>query len=491
MLKKSINYSIIKKNNNGGRMLNNVDIEFIQRNIEVNIGIIKSIFIILCTYYTNFKLTNSKPEKITILLRDSVCIVIIAIICGLVKYGVNYFISLLSSTLILSIIFSKNNIKNGILTTVISLTINYIVSFVAVITDFIINLIINLENNYINLGIIIIMHVIVLWKLLKIKKLKYGLSFLKRDEENEYLDVLILNVSVTILFATILMVNSNIVLAMDTTLGIIMSTIIMFITIQKSLQLYYKQKLLIKELEETKKEREEIKKDRDNVEKENLEISKKRHTIIHKQKILEHKIEQLAMKSEIGKDEIGEVTERIKEIKTQISEKKEEIEPSKTGIAKIDDVIKYMQTECIKSNIEFELQIIGNIYHMTNNLIEVEDLETILADHITNAIIAINHTNNINRGILVRLGEIEGIYSIYIYDTGIEFEQETLSKLGKEPSTTHASEGGTGMGFMNTFDTLRKYKASLIIKQIGKPNAENFTKAIIIKFDQRCEFKII
>ena len=119
-----------------------------------------------------------------------------------------------------------------------------------------------------------------------------------------------------------------------------------------------------------------------------------------------------------------------------------------------------------------------------------EDLETLLADHIKNAIIAINHTDNVNRSILVRLGEIDGIYSVYIYDSGIEFEKETLENLGKKPSTTHKDEGGTGMGFMNTFDTLRKCNASLVIEEFGKPDKDNYTKSIMIKFDNKNEFKI-
>lgn len=113
-----------------------------------------------------------------------------------------------------------------------------------------------------------------------------------------------------------------------------------------------------------------------------------------------------------------------------------------------------------------------------------------LADHIKDAIIAINHTDNINRSILVRLGEIDGIYSLYIYDSGVEFEKETLSKLGKKPITTHADEGGTGMGFMNTFDTLNKYKASLVINELSEPNKDNYTKVLIFKFDKKNEFKI-
>ena len=47
------------------------------------------------------------------------------------------------------------------------------------------------------------------------------------------------------------------------------------------------------------------------------------------------------------------------------------------------------------------------------------------------------------------------------------------------------------MGFMNSFDTLRRNKASLVIKELGKPSQENYTKIIMFKFDNKNEFKVI
>lgn len=46
------------------------------------------------------------------------------------------------------------------------------------------------------------------------------------------------------------------------------------------------------------------------------------------------------------------------------------------------------------------------------------------------------------------------------------------------------------MGFMNTFETLQKYKASLEIEEYSKPNKDNYTKAINIKFDNENNYKI-
>ncbi len=472
-------------------MLNGIDTSYMQNNVEINISIIKTVFIILCTYYTNFRITNTKLELSFKLLYKYIYIVVIAIICGLIKYGLNYFISLICSILIVSIIFSENNnMLNALWTTIISLAINYVISFCTIIISFIVNVIIQINDNYVNLGIIIVSHIALLYNVLKMKRLKYGLSFLKGSKENDYIDILVLNVSVTILVSTIIIVNSSIILARDLAPGLIISVIIMIITIKKTLQLYYKQKLLVQELNETKQELIETKKELKQLEEENLNFSKKSHTLAHRQKSLEHKILELTTKSEISTEEVGEVESKLEEIKKDLYKETAVVELTKTEIVEIDDMLKYMQAECIKNKIGFELQIAGNIHYMTNNFISKEDLEILLADHIKDAIIAINHTDNINRGILVRLGEIDGIYSLYIYDSGVEFEIETLKNLGKEPSTTHADEGGTGMGFMNTFDTLRKYQASLTIKEINNPTKDNYTKVLIFKFDKKGEFQI-
>ena len=264
----------------------------------------------------------------------------------------------------------------------------------------------------------------------------------------------------------------------------------MYITIEKSLNLYYKQKLLVQELKETKEELIKSKTEIQELEAENLSFKKKSHSLTHQQKALEYKMQQILMQTEISQEQSAKVKSKLERIKKEIYKEQENIENDKTGIEEIDDMLKYMRSECNKNKIEFILKIKCNIHQMINNAISKEDLEILLADHIKNAIIAINHTNNINKTIMVKLGKENSIYKLEIYDSGIEFEQETLKKLGKIPSTTHADEGGTGMGFMNTFETLRKYKASLIIEEYGKPNKDNYTKLLSIKFDKKNEFKI-
>lgn len=452
---------------------------------------LKICFMSTVTCYTAYKLTDNiimfKKKLIKIIIIN----IVISYITTIIRYIFNLFISDICLIFILGCmqsIINKQKIGYSILLITIALAINYIILFLTTVLTFPINIFYNIKNDYINLMLIIIIYLILICLLFKIKKFKHGFLFLKRNIENEYIEIWVLNISSIILFSSIIFNSSNFQITRKLFIGFIIFSIIMFITIQKSLQLYYKQRLLVQDLEETKKELEDKKKEIKQLEQENLNFSKTSHSIAHKQKVLEYKLNELALKNEIA-EEI-DVKNRLNNITKQISEEPE-IEIPKTNISEIDDMLNYMKSECIKNKIKFEVQLNGNIYQMINNHITKEELEILIADHVKNAIIAVKCSNNSNRSILVRIGKIDGQYSIYIYDSGIEFEINTLHKLGKIPSTTHKESGGTGMGFMNTFDTLKKHKASITINEYGKPAKDNYTKVIMIVFNKKDEFNII
>lgn len=353
---------------------------------------------------------------------------------------------------------------------------------------FLINAIIGIQNDTINLILIYIINFILLFSMFKIKRLKNGFTFIKKNLSNEYFDILILNISVVILFSAIIFSHYDILLTTSLFIGLFIFAIIMFITIQKSLTLYYKHNLLVKEINDTKLELDNKNKEIEKLENENLELSKTSHSIAHKQRALEFKLNELMLNTEIA-DEL-DIRTKLEDISKQCFSNSTVSKLPRTEILEIDDMLKFLQHECLDNNIDFEVQLNGNIHHMINTFIPKEDLSILLADHIKNAIIAINNSDNINKSILVRLGLIDDYYSLYVYDSGIEFEPETLALLGKKPITTHADNGGTGFGFMNTFDTLKKYKASLIINELNPPCKDNYTKSIIVRFDGKNEFKV-
>ena len=456
------------------------------------VDIVKIFYICIFTYYINYKLIN-KRLNITVkkCLALIVGLIITSIICRIIKNILGFSYNIIFLILLISILFrilSKQRFAYSLLITIISLSINYIIFFMSTFVAFNIVLIFRIEKIYISLLLILGCYLSLIYIFTHIRRFKKGFIFLQKNMKNEYLDILILNVSIVILFCITILSNYNAVSSNTFGFSFIIFSIIMFITIQKSLQLYYKQKLQEREVEEIKEELKNKDKEIEELEKENLRLSKINHSIAHKQKSLEYELEQLLLKDNI--DDKNRIKEKIESISKEMQEDTASVELTKTNIDEVDNMLKYMQSECVKNKIDFQLQIHGNIHHMTNKYITKSDLEILLADHTKNAIIAINHSENINKSILVRIGLIDGFYSVYIYDSGIEFEIETLINLGNKPSTTHADDGGTGMGFMNTFDTLRKSKASLIIEEYGKPSKDNFTKVIKIIFDNKNEYKL-
>ena len=460
--------------------------------IENIVDIIKIIIISICTYYMNFKLIN---QKITMTIKDKllniISMITVGILCRITKSTLGYAYNMIIMILLITItfkIFAKHAFTYSLLITTISLSINYIIFIITVIISFLVIMFLNIKNVYIGLVFILAIYLVLIHIFYKINRFKNGLTFLQKNSKNEYIEILILDISIVIIFCVVIISNYDKLLSRRTGVSFIIFSIIMFITIQKSLQLYYKQKLQEREVEEIKEELKQKNKEIEKLEKENLKLNKKNHSIAHKQKLLEYELKQIALNNQI--EDENHLKDKIENLSKEMQNETVSIELTKTNVDAIDSMLKYMQSECVKNEIDFELQVNGNIHHMVNKHISKENLEILIADMIKNAIIAINHSKNINKSILVRLGLINGEYSLYIYDSGIEFEIDTLINLGIKPSTTHANDGGTGMGLLNTFDTLKKHKASLVIEEYGKPAEDNFTKVIKIIFDKENTYKI-
>lgn len=443
------------------------------------------------TYYFSLKIINYKLKNIKNFFIIVLSIIIISVLYIEIKTYLGFLYSTIFLILLLSFVlskFTKNTISYSIFLITLSLSINYAIFILAgSLTYFIIH-IMNLKNKSIAVIYVLIIYSICIYNFSKIKKFRRGFTFLQNDLTKDYISMSNLNISTIIIITIILLRDSTKADITKKVIFLFLIIIVMVITIKKSFELYYKQKLLIKDLDETKEELAKTKEELAKAEKENLEASKRSHSLVHRQKALEFQISELR-KSKNSKD-INKIKQDVENLSKELYGKEVMTQLSKTNIELIDNMFRYMQFECYKNEIRFDLQICGNIYKMINNVINKETLEILLADHIKNAIIAVKHSGNSNKSILVKLGKIGDCYGVCIYDSGIEFKEETFKTLGKKPSSTHLDEGGSGMGFLNTFDTLNKYKASLIINEIGMPCEENYTKVIMIKFDGKNEFKV-
>lgn len=455
------------------------------------INFFRFFFITIFILYSSLKLSNNKKLSLTsslLLLLISISFAFILSILS--KYYTNlYTIPILALfSFIMFFIIDNFNLLHSLLITAHSLCINLIIFFIATNLNYIISIFTHTSNYFISLLIIYISYIILLMLFFKIKKFRYGATFLRKTLDNDSLDFMFLNICIILFEFFVLLPRATYSFTVNIICSIIFFSILMAITIYKSFSLYYKHNLLVKELNDTKLELEKKDKEIERLEKENLEFSKTSHSIAHKQRVLEYKLNQLQLNTEFANE--LDLSDKLKEISDTYSSNVTNLTLPKTGIENIDDILEYMQSECTKNNINFELQLNGDIFSMVTTVINKEKLEILLADHIKNAIIAINSSENINKSILVRLGLINDIYSIYFYDSGIEFDENVLSSLGKEQITTHKDIGGTGCGFLNTFDTLKEFNASLEINEISSPCKDNYTKSIVIKFDGKNDFTI-
>lgn len=155
----------------------------------------------------------------------------------------------------------------------------------------------------------------------------------------------------------------------------------------------------------------------------------------------------------------------------------------------LDDLLRYFSEQCAEKNIDFNLKISGSIPFMTEHVIPQNKLETMIGDHLQDELIAVNTSAHPFRSILAVLGLVEDFYEFAIFDSGIPFEADTLIQLGTKRVTTHADTGGSGIGFMTTFDTMRKYGASLIIDE-KKTNNADYSKSVTIRFDGKHQYII-
>ena len=349
-------------------------------------------------------------------------------------------------------------------------------------------------TSIISILISLLIETVLIFLLFKIKRLKNGLPFLKNKKNDSYVDFFIFIISIDFLFIYFLMLNYDNISIKDTSIIITIFILVLSITLYKSFIIYQKQKLLEKTLKDYEQEIAESKNKFEILLKEKNNLVKANHEFYHRQQALNLKLDNLIKSNKtLFKEEYGSIIDRIdtlsKEYTTTISNTETQAILPKTNISEIDDMFIYMQNECKKNNIDFTLRLTSDIYQLINNIIPKNKFETLIGDLIRNSIIAINYSSNKNRAIMIILGIKDNTYEFSIYDTGIEFKIETLSKLGLEHATTHADTGGTGIGFITTFETLKYCNASLIITEFSDKNF-NYTKSITIKFDSKNNYII-
>ena len=470
---------------------------------EFCITFIKTFIFETCSTVVLFKSENrisiERYKKILILIINTIISITYASVYNifeLEKYNVpvtNFICYAIYTVSIYLIIESEKVVY--IVPVILSITMSYISLFISTIMNFFIwrNLPIDISKNtifeYITIGVI---QVLLVYLFFNIKRFKYGFSFLKEKKGNNTNKF---GVVIELAIIIISLLLSSYSRTVSKILAIILSLggIAMFEWIKKSITKYYKEKMKDRTVEIQQEQIKEKDKKIDDLQTELSKVLEINHKYNHRLSAMERAVIKLGNEMQANTEfaeEYGDILDSLSELSKEYKAEVESINKTsklpKTNIFSIDNLLDYMRQEAEKSKIEFKLEIEFDIKEIIENKIPKNKLETLLTDHIRDAIIAIENSENKNRKIEVKFSNKE-FYQVEFYDTGIEFEIETLLNLGLERTTTHKATGGTGIGFMTTFETLKECKASLEIEEF---NNKEYTKAVIIRFDGKNEYRI-
>lgn len=148
-----------------------------------------------------------------------------------------------------------------------------------------------------------------------------------------------------------------------------------------------------------------------------------------------------------------------------------------TGLLLLDSQLEVERELAALTGVAFDVIVIESPTVIIKDYpISQLELQRILGDLVRNAIHAVERSNAQFAKILLILGRTQQGYQIQLFDTGVPFPQEILSRFGQRGSTTD----GTGNGIADILEVLAKCNASLSIRQ---GDTGEYTKSITILFD--------
>lgn len=447
-------------------------------------------FTFVSSSYLFFKSQNTRPSKksiVLLLITNTVLSLFITII-----YDASAQLTRILSYFFISVILSlcvKGNKTKLIEISFISISFVHILKWLSLFISSILWLLSPISQSIFT-GIIGLLIVGLSVLFMNIRRFRKGFQFFQRDE----------NLGLGIAISGFVFILSSIdstkdyisdIIFMIMLFGIFISGFGIYLWIRKSINTHYREKLQLKSEEHYKAMLDEKEKYLEQLLKSNQYLSKVVHRDNHLMSALDFAIGRyLETESDAEKEQILREIQILSKERGELIRKEQlesKILPS-TGNLLIDSALNDMYVKAAARGINFILSVSEPVNYLVNNTISQTELQTLLCDHIKDAIIAIEHTDNANGRIMVSISMNSGIFDITVNDNGIDFEPYTLARLGIERTTTHTESGGSGIGFMTTFKTLQNCRASLIITEYE--NKTPFSKSVSFRFDGENRFII-
>lgn len=332
----------------------------------------------------------------------------------------------------------------------------------------------------------------------RIRRLKNGMTFLYQQDSNDtgaFISALLLMAA----SLSSIRKENDLIFALPI-FFIAICGLLLFFWWKKQLTQKYKNTLREKEFEYLSEEIESLQSELQKLKNDNEEMSK----IIHKDNKLIPAMElavremlalhQDASNTQGNTAQLSELTALSEQLELLSKDRKGILHVyessaanfASTGLARFDALLRYMKQKASEYDASFRFSLNANIQYLVKHITNEDDLCTLVADFTENAFIASKGQQT--RNVLVNIGIENNNYCLNVFDSGIPFEQATLSRLGKGRITTHADSGGSGIGMMTAFEIAHKYNASICIDE--SIHNEMYTKKVSVCFDGLNEFRV-
>lgn len=388
------------------------------------------------------------------------------------------------------LILNEYNIKENLVVGLISVCYAHILKYISYfLSSIIIFMLFGFQLNLLPFVLTCIISIMINIVLLRIKRIKNGIQFFEKSE----------NLGLGLTISSIIILSSMIVYKEETNILIILIVAFcallcsfgLYLWIKKSITKHYREKQQLKYELEYKKQLEQKEQEIEKLNHSNEYLAKIVHRDNHLMSALDSSINAYFESGD--RDFKDDILRKIQTLEIERAElinneqRDSKILPS-TGNTLIDGAVNNLYIKAAAHGIDFDVSVSATVDEVIGKYISQTDLQTLICDHIKDAIIAVDAKNESNGKILVDFYMENDHYTITVFDSGVDFEIDTLAKLGKERVTTYADNGGSGIGFMTTFETLRKSYASLIITEFE--NKIPFSKSVSIRFDGNTAFII-
>lgn len=455
---------------------------------------IRILGIISCTLYINLKILNPKNKNS---FFENITSVIFSTAVSIFIIKFMYFFPGIARVIILIILVSSFTsllfhipINVSITSATISYSLSYMLFALSIIQISIISNYIE-KFTYITLPYVFVQCLVSILQftlshlLFHIPRFKNGMPFLYNKKYN----LIGIYIGIIVLICSVITENIGSSYLYVAPIVIIIICIIFFILWwQNRLKLLYKQKSLIAEINRMDNQLYEAMKRIKLLEEDNRNMS----LIIHKDNKLIPALELATQKviKLIPSSDAIELSNELKKLSNERAGILTSIEIAKIpftscGITYIDLLISYMHQKATSMEIRFNFNTEGDFNTLFNKSeFTLSEFTTLLADLVENAILSAK--TSFSKAVQVTIKHLSDNVSLEIYDSGPLFDINIIKYFGKKQITTHANESGSGIGLMNTYHLMLKYKASFIIDE--KINTSPYSKRIIFIFNKKNQF---